>query len=80
MSKLTLHVPDELVVAAKREAARRRTSVSKLVGDYFRVLKGGSAELQAHSLPSATASLVGCLKGSKVGRQAYVDYLEKKHA
>ena len=31
MAKLALHVPDHLVAAAKREAASRKTSVSKPV-------------------------------------------------
>ena len=80
MSKLTLHVPEELVVAAKREAARRETSVSKLVGDYFRVLKGGNSQPGTLPIPPATASLVGCLKGATGDRDSYIDYLEKKHS
>ncbi len=38
MAKLTLHVPEELVTAAKLEAASRHVSVSKLVTDFFRNL------------------------------------------
>ncbi len=36
MAKLTLHVPEELVAAAKSAAEARQVSVSKLVTDYFR--------------------------------------------
>ena len=76
---------EELIVAAKREAARRKTSVSKLVGDYFRVLKVGSSrslpfQPTALAIPPTTASLVGCLKGAKADQASYIDYLEKKHS
>lgn len=81
MGKLTLHVPDALVAAAKREAAQRRTSVSKLVSDYFRVLGAGSVVgVDSGPLPPATAALVGCLKGSTGDRKSHIDYLEKKHS
>ena len=78
MSKLTLHVPDKLVEAAKREAASRRTSVSKLVSDYFRAFEA-TADNQAGPLPPVTASLVGCLRGEEDDLSAYIDHLEKKH-
>lgn len=80
MAKLTLHVPDNLVVAAKREAAHRRTSVSRLVSDYFRAFGSDSQRVEeAGRLPPVTASLVGCIRGADPGREAYVDYLERKH-
>ena len=85
MSKLTLHVEDHLIRAAKKEASARRTSVSKLVSDYFRVLSArppGKSEQMP--LPPITASLLGCVRGADSGAEdpvkAYVDYLEDKHA
>lgn len=80
MAKLTLHVPDNLVAAAKREAASRRTSVSKLVAGYFRAFVTGAAAGGSGPLPPVTASLVGCLRGGDAGRESYVDYLERKHS
>jgi hypothetical protein len=79
MAKLTLHVPDELVIAAKRAAANREISVSKLVSDYFRVLSGASVLDNERSLPPVTASLAGCIAGSD-DLDSYVDYLERKHS
>ena len=79
MSKLTLHVPERLIAAAKLEAARRKTSVSKMVGDYFRAFEGRT-EGAAGALPPVTSSLVGCIRGAKDDRETYIDYLEGKHA
>jgi hypothetical protein len=81
MGKLTLHVPDDLVAAAKKEAASRSTSVSKLVSDYFRAF--GTVAAAGHGsrgLPPLTASLVGCIRGGDEDREAYIDHLERKHS
>ncbi|MCB1062360.1 MAG: hypothetical protein KDN20_05480 [Verrucomicrobiae bacterium] len=79
MAKLTLHVPDELVAAAKTEAAARQTSVSKLVSDFFRNLAAKSplpptddSELAPH-----TRRLAGCVPDADT--EDYIDYLEEKH-
>jgi hypothetical protein len=80
MGKLTLHVPDDLVAAAKREAASRRISVSKLVSDYFRAFGGVMAGDSTRPLPPVTASLVGCIRGADADQTAYMDYLERKHS
>jgi hypothetical protein len=80
MAKLTLHVPEKLVAAAKREAASRRTSVSKLVSDYFRAFGAGAAGGVSGPLPPVTASLVGCIRGADADRASYIDHLEQKHS
>jgi len=80
MAKLTLHVPDPLIAAAKREAELRKTSVSKLVGDYFRIFASVGAAGNLEALPPVTASLVGCIQGADDDRNAYVDHLEQKHS
>ena len=84
MSKLTLHVDDHLIAAAKKEASARRTSLSKLVSDYFRVLSATSLGKSGQvSLPPITASLLGCIRGADSSvndpMKAYWDYLEDKH-
>ena len=81
MSKLTLHVPDELVVAAKAEAAARDTSVSKLVSDFFRHLAAknqGSSSPETSDLAPRTRRLAGCIRGAEL--EEYIDYLEAKHS
>jgi len=80
MSKLTLHIQEDLIVAAKREAAERKTSVSKLVSDYLRSLGAGGRSEKEMKLPPLTASLAGCLEDEVSGRDEYLDYLEDKHS
>ena len=80
MAKLTLHVPDRLVAAAKQEAVTRGTSVSKLVSDYFRAFTVTTPGGTDGGLPPITASLVGCIRGSDGDHESYVDFLERKHS
>ena len=80
MPKLTLHVPEDLIAAAKSEAAARNVSVSKLVADFFRLLasrKAGS-ENDDTSLAPRTRRLLGCIPSAEI--EDYIDYLEKKHS
>jgi len=80
MAKLTLHVPDELIVAAKREAAERGTSVSRLVSDYFRAFGTEEGERGPRQLPPVTASLLGCIRDADDDLEAYLEDLERKHS
>ena len=82
MSKLTPHVPGSLIAAAKREAARREVSVSKVVSDDFRSLAASASDHVPGPVPPITASLVGCLKGKDpdAEHEAYIDHLEQKHS
>jgi hypothetical protein len=81
MPKLTLHVSEELVSAAKQEAASRRVSVSKLVSDYFVCLsanKSGKAGGGLPELAPRTRRLAGCIPDADP--EEYIDYLERKHS
>jgi len=83
MAKLTLHVPEDLVAAAKTEAIKRETSVSKLVSDYFRLFEGrkdGERGNEVSKLTPVTKSLLGCARGADEDLEGYVDYLEEKHS
>lgn len=83
MAKLTLHVPEELVLKVKKEAADRQVSVSKLVTDFFRSLDSHerSAEPVTGSEPELaprTKRLAGCLDSGDPGE--YDDYLKQKYS
>lgn len=82
MSKLTLHVPDELVAAAKSEATARRVSVSKLVSDFFTTLskKHPTADPEIERLAPRTRRLAGCIAATDADVEDYIDYLERKHS
>jgi len=82
MSKLTLHVPEELVSAAKSEAAARRISVSKLVSDFFASLaaRETASGVEMSSLAPRTRSLARCIPHAGSEKEDYIDYLERKHS
>lgn len=82
MSKLTLHVPEDLVTAAKTEAAARRVSVSKLVSDFFASLAANkpAADHEIGRLAPRTRRLAGCISRTDADIEDYIDHLEKKHS
>jgi hypothetical protein len=63
MTKLTLQIPDDLVVAAKSEATARQISVSKLVSDFFTSLaeKSTTSEPSLDRLAPRTRRLAKCI-------------------
>ena len=75
-TKLTLRMDEELIEQAKRVARQRRTSVSRLVAEYFAVL--GRAPEDAR-LPPITRSLLGIAAGCGLGEEDYRRHLEDKH-
>jgi hypothetical protein len=81
MSKLTLSVDSDVVARAKRYAEARGTSVSRLVETYLDVVSRLRAP-QEDELPPITRRLrrrLAPLRGTPDHREAYVDYLERKH-
>ena len=77
-AKLTLSVDEDVVRRAKVHAARRGTSVSKLVEDYLSLLT--AARKRRGRLPGATPildQLRGSLKGADIS--AYLEHLEEKY-
>jgi len=82
MSKLTLHVPEDLVIAAKSEAAARHVSVSKLVSDFFASLaaKSMTSAPSTDRLAPRTRRLAKCIPEANADIEDYIDYLERKHS
>jgi len=82
MSKLTLHVPEDLVTAAKSEAAARRVSVSKLVSDYFASLSANkpAADNDMGRLAPRTRRLAGSITRPDADMEDYIDHLDRKHS
>lgn len=77
-TKLTLRLDEKLVSLAKEEAARRDTSVSKMVAGYFRAIRALEGAKHA-PLPPATAALLGSLRQTLVGETDYHKHLEEKY-
>jgi hypothetical protein len=78
MSKLTLSVDDSVVRRAKRYAARRRTSVSRLVEQYLELVSRPAASQEAELTP-LLKQLREELKGVTVDAGDYRSYLERKY-
>lgn len=78
MSKLTLSVDDRVIERAKRYAARRSTSVSRLVEQYLDTLSRSPAKSD-HALPPVLARLRAEWKGAAVDGSSYREYLTRKY-
>jgi len=77
-TKLTLRLDDSLIESAKRYAAQSGKSVSRIVSDYFTVIKNEQMN-EGPSLTPAVLALKGLLKNSKASEADYHEYIEKKH-
>jgi hypothetical protein len=78
MAKLTLNVDPAVVARAKRVAASRGTSVSRMVESMLHLVASGREV--SGEVPPVLARLRGSLAGPKGAVQAdYLAYLEKKH-
>ncbi|HEV8199623.1 MAG TPA: DUF6364 family protein [Candidatus Polarisedimenticolia bacterium] len=78
MAKLTLNVDESVAARAKRYAARRGTSVSRLVEQLLALLIG-SARQDDEEIPPVLARLRQELKGRAADAAAYRRYLERKY-
>ena len=78
MAKLTLNVDGTVVARAKRYAARRGTSVSRLVEQFLALVIGSTRE-DDEEVPPVLARLRDELKGSAADPAAYRRYLERKY-
>jgi hypothetical protein len=76
MAKLTLSVDEKVVKVAKRYAAQRGTSVSRLVEEYLAVL---CREVDAANATPVLARLQGLLKGSRLDERDYRRHLREKY-
>ena len=77
-TKLTLRLEKQLVDLAKEYASSQGKSVSKMVADYFTLLKQ-IQKPQTDEIAPIAQSLKGALKGAEIDVSDYKKYLEEKH-
>ena len=77
-SKLTLSVDPEVVERAKLWAARRRTSLSRVVEEYLDLVTRPVEPVKDEGAP-VLRELRGCLKGARLGRDDHRRHLERKY-
>ncbi len=80
-TKLTLSLDKKTVEKAKKVAARKKTSVSKLVSNYFEKIPENNTRKKD---PKDLKALIGALKTGKSFTDKDIDdarweYLKKKH-
>lgn len=77
-TKLTLRLDDHLIKSAKEYSAKTGKSLSKIVSDFFVIIKNEKLE-RTSSVTPAVQSLKGILKDSKFSENDYKSYLEEKY-
>ena len=77
-TKLTLRLDDQLIKSAKEYSAKTGKSVSKIVSDFFVIIKNEKLK-KSCSITPTVQSLNGVLKNSEFSEKDYKDYLEKKY-
>ena len=76
--KLTLRLDKLLINKAKIYSQKTGKPVSKLVADYFSLLDSQLVDSD-NKLPPITRRLKGALKGAKINKKDYHEYLEDKY-
>lgn len=77
-TKLTLRLDDNLIESAKEYSAKTGKSVSKIVSDFFVIIKNEKLKKGYQVTPTAQ-SLKGILKDSNFSENDYKKYLEEKY-
>lgn len=77
-TKLTLRLDAHLIASAKEYSAKTGKSVSKIVADFFVIIKNEKLT-ESNSITPAVQSLKGILKSTELSKSDYQNYLEKKY-
>ncbi|MCD4721604.1 MAG: DUF6364 family protein [Desulfobacula sp.] len=77
-TKLTLRLDEHLIASAKEYSAKTGKSVSKIVSDFFVVIRNEKLK-KTRSLTPTVQSLKGIIKNSNFSKDNYKSYLENKH-
>ena len=77
-TKLTLRLDDHLIKSAKEYSAQTGKSVSKIVSDFFTIIKNEKLTKSYSNTPTVR-SLKGILSDSKYSEIDYKKHLEEKY-
>jgi hypothetical protein len=77
-TKLTLRLDDHLIASAKEYSAKTGKSVSKIVSDFFVIIKNEKLK-ENNSITPTVQSLKGILKNTGGSKSDYKNYLEEKY-
>lgn len=79
LTKLTLRMDDKLIEAAKGYSSQTGKSVSRIVADFFEIIKNEKTRTEDVITPTVR-SLRGVLKGKQLDEKDYEKYLEEKYS
>jgi len=77
-TKLTLRLDEHLIASAKEYSAKTGKSVSKIVSDFFVIIRNEKFK-KNYSLTPTVQSLKGIIKDSNFSKNSYKNYLEDKY-
>ena len=77
-TKLTLRLDDHLIASAKEYSAKTGKSVSKIVSDFFVIIKNEKLK-ENNQITPTVQSLKGVLKNTAISKSNYKNYLEEKY-
>jgi len=77
-TKLTLRLDEHLIASAKEYSAKTGKSVSKIVSDFFVIIRNEKLK-KNYSLTPTVQSLKGIIKDSNFSKNSYKNYLEDKY-
>ena len=77
-TKLTLRLDDHLIESAKKYSAQSGKSVSRLVSDFFLIIKNEKLK-KSHPVTPTVQSLRGILKDTGFSEKDYKSHLEEKY-
>ena len=77
-TKLTLRLDEHLIASAKEYSAKTGKSVSKIVSDFFVIIRNEKLK-KNRSLTPTVQSLKGIIKDSNFSKNSYKNYLEDKY-
>lgn len=77
-TKLTLRLDDHLIASAKKYSAQTGKSVSKIVADFFVIIKNEKLK-ETNPITPTVQSLRGILKDQNFTENDYKKHLEEKY-
>jgi len=77
-TKLTLRLDDHLIESAKEYSAKTGKSVSKIVSDFFVIIKNEKLN-KSCSITPTVKSLKGVLKHFEFSEKDYKNHIEEKY-
>ena len=78
-TKLTLRIDKQLIQATKEYSAKSGKSLSRIVSDFFKIIRNEKLTPDKGKISPTVRTLKGILKESKLNEDDYKKYIENKY-